>query len=248
MDGQATASELLQMLQPQCSEDEANCLAAATSRRYHILLFNRVQFLPRQQRPAYVVSASSFGLPFPLEALRSRFRTSPFTITTGRVGGPRATCQPVALPRCSGSSLPRVPLGPFGSPAPGLYSRREGTGSGRTLRDMPRAQSDDINQCGINLDISQLSKTFPSRRHRIFTVNDEKTAFLPQVAVTKSIRPLWGNPVPRTERHHPSFCSGFALPSSCPNARPRRWQQDEMTDNSRPIYSTSPHASRHHEA
>lgn len=58
--------------------------------------------------------------------------------------GPRAACQPVALPRCSGSSLPRVPLR---SASPLRRSPFPVRGhSGRTIRDMPRAQRDGRHQ------------------------------------------------------------------------------------------------------
>lgn len=140
--------------------------------------------------------------------------------------GPRAACQPVALPRCSGSSLPRVPLRSASplrrSPFP---VRGHGLGPDPSRHAPSSERRTTSTSVGLNLDISQLSKICPSRRNIIFMVNDEKTALLPQAAATKSIRPLWGNPVPRTERHRPSFCSGFASPSSCPSARPSRWQQ-----------------------
>lgn len=181
--------------------------------------------LPRQQRPAFVACVIVWA-PVSIGGLAIRIQDKSIRDHHGPWRGPRAACHPVALPRCSGSSLPRVPLR-SASPLRRSPFPVRGHGLGPDpLRHAPSSERRTTStSVGLNLDISQLSKICPSRRNMIFMVNDEKTALLPQAAATKSIRPLWGNPVPRTERHRPSFCSGFASPSSCPSARPSRWQQ-----------------------
>lgn len=59
--------------------------------------------------------------------------------------GPRAACQPVALPRCSGSSLPRVPSVRHPRSV-ALHSRSEGTRAGPFETCPELRETDDINQ------------------------------------------------------------------------------------------------------
>lgn len=155
-----------------------------------IFLFNRAQFLPRQESlPACVASASSFGLPFPLAALRSGFRTRPFKITTGHgeaheLAASLSPCHAAAIPHCRVCPSVRHPRSPVSVAGDRARSR---AGPYETCPELRETTSTSV---GINLDIGQLSKIFAWRKDRIFMVNDEKTAFLPQVAVTKSIRPV----------------------------------------------------------
>lgn len=123
-------------------------------------------------------------------------------------------CRPATLLRffTAACAPPFDPRSPVSVPGDRARSR---AGPYETCPELRETTSTSV---GINLDISQLSKICAWRKDIIFMVNDEKTAVLPQVAVTKSIRPLWETQCRGQSVIVQVFAAGFASPSSCPNA------------------------------
>lgn len=230
MDGQATACWIspcrCNVARPStCWQDEANWIASPQQHLGDII------FSSSTGRSFFCPGNKGLHLWLLRHRLGSRFHWRPCDQDSGQVHSrsPRAVERSTScLPACRPATLQRFLTAacapPFGIPAPSLSipGQRHGLGPDPSRHAPSSKRRTTSTSVGLNLDTSQLSKICPSRRNIIFMVND---ALLPQVAATKSIRPLWGNPVPRTERHRPSFCSGFASPSSCPSARPSRWQQ-----------------------
>jgi hypothetical protein len=183
-------------------------------------LYNRAQFLPRQQRPAYVVSASSSGPRFdwqPCDQDAGHIHsTSPQAVAKRR----KAHELPASLSPCHAATVPQCRVcPPFGTPVSVPGDRAQYSLGPDPTTHAPELRETTSTTGGVNLDIQYLCKK---------PVHFEKTEF--SLSMTKrqlSCRkwrspsqsgPVWGSPVPRTASSSKFFPPVSPHRPAAPNA------------------------------